>query len=262
MSGNDSLAGLQVLVTRPAGQGDTLAAAIRQQGGCAVQFPLLDIMPVEDPVRQSLIRERIQDLDHYHILIFISTNAVRYGLDWIDRYWPQFPAGIEVVAIGPATAAALSGLPCAIHTSSAGMQSEDILRLPLLNDVAGRKIALFRGVGGRELLAGTLRARGARVDYIETYERRPPAGNGDRLLSTVRESGINVITLTSAQMLTSLCDLVDIKHHGINLIPLVVPSERTREAALAAGFEQVAVSTGATDEAITAALAEIRRKSL
>lgn len=250
------LAGLKVLVTRPAGQGESLAASIAAAGGQASLFPLLTIEPVADPRRQAEIRHHIQDLDHYQLLIFISTNAARFGLSWIDQYWPQFP-GIDVVAVGPATAAALATLPCPIQTSPAGMQSEDILQLPLLNEVAGRKIALFRGVGGRELLAETLRQRGAQVDYLETYERREPDAGGGQLLAMIRKDGINVIIVTSAQMLGVLGGLIDIKQSGVSLLPLVVPSERIRQAALDAGFVDVHTSGGATDQAIVAALTAI-----
>ncbi|MEZ5490143.1 MAG: uroporphyrinogen-III synthase [Gammaproteobacteria bacterium] len=257
MSESDRLAGLNVLVTRPAGQGDSLAAAIERAGGVPVLFPLLSIQPVEDAARVALIRHRIQDLDNYHILVFISTNAARFGLEWIDRYWPQFPTGIDVVAVGPSTAEALAALPCAIATSPAGMQSEDILQLPLLTDVKEKKIGLFRGVGGRELLADTLRERGAQVDYIETYLRSEPGVQGAELLEVLRDRNINAISVTSGQMLDTLCRLVDCRHVPVSLIPLVVPSERIQQAALAAGFEQVINSSGATDHAIVTALMEI-----
>jgi len=251
------LRGLTVLVTRPAGQGESLVAAIRAMGARAVHFPLLVIEPVADPSRQAVITQQIQELDNYHVLIFVSTNAARFGLAWIDRFWPQFPAGVEVLAVGPATAAALQQLPCEVQVSPAGMQSEDILALPLLNRVDDRKIALFRGVGGRELLAETLRRRGARVDYIETYERRPPGDSSAQLHSLIRSESINVITVTSAQILDTFCGLVDIKRNGLNLLPLLVPSERVREKALDAGFIQVISCAGATDEAIIAALGDV-----
>ncbi len=254
------LAGLHVLVTRPAGQGESLAAAILEAGGRAVQFPLLTIQPVQDPQKLALIRQRILDLDHYQILIFISTNAARFGLEWIDRCWPQFPVGIEVVAVGPSTAAALSTLPCPVQTSPAGMQSEDILQLPVLTRVDGQRIALFRGVGGRELLAETLRQRGARVDYLETYERREPETDGEQLLAKIRGGGINVVTVTSDQMLGVLVKLIDIKQTGVSLLPLLVPSERIRQAALNAGFVDVFRSDGATDQAIVSALADFARQ--
>jgi len=260
MSESVSLAGLKVLVTRPARQGSALIKAIRQTGGEAVSFPLLEIEPVTDSQRQAEIRQLILDLDQYQILVFISSNAVRYGLQWIDQYWPQFPLGVAVVAVGPATAAALAELPCQVQTSQSGMLSEDILQLAVLREVAGKKIALFRGVGGRELLADTLRERGAQVDYIETYERHATKQSGSQLLELLNSEHVNVLAVTSGQILDSLCQLVDITNNGVNLIPLLVPSERIREMAEAAGFKQVVCSQGATDEAVVVGLAEIARQ--
>jgi len=260
MSETASLAGLKVLVTRPAGQGSTLIEAIRQAGGEAVSFPLLKITPVTDSKRQAEIRHLIQGLDQYQILVFISSNAARFGLQWIDQYWPQFPVGVEVVAVGPATAAALSELPCQVQTSPSGMLSEDILQLPVLRGVAGKKVALFRGVGGRELLADTLRERGAQVDYLETYERRATTNAGSELLELLAAEQINVLSVTSGQILDSLLQLVDITTNGINLLPLLVPSERIRDMAEAAGFKQLGCSHGATDQAVVAGLAAIARQ--
>ena len=251
------LAGLSVLVTRPEGQGHNLLEAIHQAGGRASSFPLLDIEPVTDTLRQAEIRQQIQDLDHYQIAIFISSNAARYGLRWIDQYWPQFPVGIDIVAIGPSTAAALKQLPVKIHSSSMGMLSEDILRLPVLREVAGKKIALFRGVGGRELLADTLRQRGADVDYIETYQRRAAERTSEDLLDILSGEGINVLTVTSGQILDSLCQLIDSKSSRIYSMPLLVPSGRIGDKARAAGFEKVFCASGATDDAIVEGLAVI-----
>ena len=257
MNENASLKGLKILVTRPADQADRLLHAIVRAGGQAASFPLIEIVPVNDPTRLAELKHLIQDLDQYQLLIFISSNAARYGLQWIDQYWPQFPVGLEVVAVGPATAAALSSLPCEVQTSAAGMLSEDLLQLPVLRAVAGKKVALFRGVGGRELLAETLRGRGAQVDYIETYQRIGVATPGTALLGLIRSAAINLLTVTSGQILDSLCQLVDIRETGIAQIPLLVPSERLREKALATGFKRVYSSAGATDEAIVAALAEL-----
>lgn len=251
------LADLSVLVTRPAGQGDTLAAAIEKAGGQATLFPLLSIEPVQDLERVATLYQQLLNLDQYQILIFISTNAARSGLYWINRYWPRFPSGLEVVAAGPASARALASLPCSVQTSPAGMQSEDLLNLPVLTDVTGKRIALFRGVGGRELLADTLRARGARVDYLETYQRQSPTAGGEELLEELSRYRINCLTLTSGQMLEELCRLIDIQQTGVSLLPLIVPSERIREAALHAGFVEVITSGGATDETLIAALAKL-----
>ncbi|MBL4821642.1 MAG: uroporphyrinogen-III synthase [Gammaproteobacteria bacterium] len=254
---NQLLTGLTALITRPRGQGQSIVDAIAGAGGKSVQFPLMEINPVSSDESVIELRKQVQNLDRYDLLIFISTNAVKFGFQWIDRYWPQFPAQLEVFAVGPTTAAALTGLPCTVHSPSTGMQSEDLLALPQLQQVQGNKIALFRGRGGRELLADTLRERGAQVDTIETYERSMLVPETGELLNSISENGVNVICVTSMQILDSLCHLVDIKKDGIGLLPLLVPSERIRDNARTAGFVNVYCSYGASDEAILSELKEI-----
>lgn len=249
-----SLQGLTVLVTRPEGQADSLARAIVAAGGKAIKLPLLGIQPISEPAAMDVLRELVQSLDRYDLLVFISTNAARHGIEWIDRYWPQFPAGVEVMAVGPATAAELAPLGCPVQVSPSGMQSEDLLALPRLQQVRGQRIGLIRGAGGRELLAETLRARGAMVDYLEVYRRTEPAPEGDTAARIIAAGRVNAICVTSGQILDSLVHLVDIRRTGVMAMPLVVPSERIRQRALSLGFEKVFTSDGATDGAMLATL--------
>ncbi|MEA3242729.1 MAG: uroporphyrinogen-III synthase, partial [Pseudomonadota bacterium] len=52
------LQGVGVLVTRPAHQADSLCELIRQQGGTAIRFPVLEIRPPADPqnLMQAIVR--------------------------------------------------------------------------------------------------------------------------------------------------------------------------------------------------------------
>ncbi len=54
-----------------------------------------------------------------------------------------------------------------------GFDSEAVIALPefAADAVRGRKVLIFRGDGGRELLADTLRERGASVEYVTCYRR-------------------------------------------------------------------------------------------
>jgi len=249
------LAELCVLVTRPLGQGQALCEAIESRAGKTVQIPLIEISPLEQAEQIQTLKGRIQNLDNYHILIFISSNAASYGADWINDYWPQFPVGVEVIAIGPTTAETVSSLlGCQVISSDSGMSSEDLLALPVLVDVAEKRIAIVRGLGGRELLAQSLRNRSAQVEYLEVYQRRPIAIQVEDFRRELTEHSVNVLTITSSESLHNLLDALGDNKAEMSLLPLLVPSQRVAQQARQAGFEKVVNAEGADVAAFIAAL--------
>ncbi len=258
------LAGLSVLLTRPAGQADKLAAAIQGLGGQVTHLPLLAIEPITERVAVERLKTSIMALDNYDAAIFISTNAATLGLEWIESYWPQLPVGLEAYAVGPGTAEILRQLPWPVHCSDSGVTSEHLLALPGLQDVAGKRIALFRGQGGRELLAETLRERGARVDYLEIYQRRVPEYSRAVVLKMIEDNAIDTVIATSQQILDSFIALLSVdgdlrrKMRGFRV---VVPSQRVREFALAAGFKHVIDASGADDKAVLTSLEQYKAAS-
>ena len=255
------LTGLSVLLTRPAGQADKLAAAIQSLGGRVTQLPLLTIEPITERVAVERLKTSIMALDNYDAALFISTNAATLGLEWIESYWPQLPIGLEAYAVGPGTAEILRRMPWAVHCSSVGVTSEHLLALPGLQNVAGKRIALFRGQGGRELLAETLRERGARVDYLEIYQRRVPKYSRAEVLKLIDDNAINTALATSEQIVDTLIALLCVENGLSQRLPerlqglrVLVPSQRVREHALAAGFQQVIDAGGADDNAMLTSL--------
>lgn len=258
------LDGLSVLLTRPAGQADKLAAAIQGLGGRVTQLPLLAIEPVTEHMAVERLKTFIMALDNYDAAIFISTNAATLGLEWIENYWPQLPVGLEAYAVGPGTAEILRQLPWPVLCSDSGVTSEHLLALPGLQDVAGKRIALFRGQGGRELLAETLRERGARVDYLEIYQRRVPEYSREVALKMIEDNAINAAIATSQQILDSLIALLSVDgglQQTLQSLCVIVPSQRVREQALAAGFKQVIDAGGADDKAMLTSLRECQAAS-
>jgi len=149
------LAGRTVLVTRPARQAAALVQAIRAAGGTAFEFPALDVAAV--PLDElSVPLARLAEAD---IAIFISPNAAQFGMDAI-RTGGTLPDAIGVFAVGPGTARALQAQGVGGIITPDGHDSEALLALPQLQDVAGKRVVIVRGVGGRVLLAETLRKRG------------------------------------------------------------------------------------------------------
>lgn len=252
-----SLASLHVLVTRPAPQQEPLVAAIEAAAGHVLHRPLLEIRPLPEGPGAATLKSRILELDRYQILIFVSLNAVHYGVARIEDLWPQFPTGIQLAAIGPTTAASLESLlQVPVLQASAGVTSEDLLSLPELTAVSDKRIGIVRGHGGRELLADTLRQRGAEVDYLEVYERHLVSYPGAEFYAELQEHRINVLTVSSGESLAQLVAILGDNKAEMTLVPLLVPSGRVAQQAMDYGFRRV-IDTGGVDVESTLAALEM-----
>lgn len=218
------LAGIGVLVTRPEPQADELVAAVERRGGRAYRFPSLVIAP-----RAPADVERdAAALGDATITIFISRNAVLYGLDY---------ASGRVAAIGPATAAEIEAAGAEVDIRpAAGFDSEHLLAEDPLTDVEGSTIRIVRGSAGREELKNTLEARGARVEYLSVYERRRPeygAAELDQLERRWLAGDISAVVVMSVQSLENLLALLpDACRRDAAAVPLVTPAARVLKVAV------------------------------
>ncbi len=213
------LAGVGVLVTRPAAQAGELVSAIEAAGGRPIAFPVIEIAP-RDPQR---IQADLSGRDDPDIAIFVSRNAVEHGLAW--------SGDAAIAAVGPATAAAIEGAARVVDIRPAsGFDSESLLEEPALKDVRGKTVRIIRGNGGRELLATTLRERGANVDYLEVYARRMPDYAEPRIEAIGRqlESGeIGAVVVMSVESFDNLLALLAESWRGaLATTRLVTPASR------------------------------------
>lgn len=197
---NNELAGVGVLVTRPRQQAGELADAILAHGGTVIEFPVLEIIPRET---QTII-EAVNHMRDPDIVIFVSPNAVHHGLAYAES--------ARIAVVGPATAAALESADRRVDICSAsGYDSEHLLAEPALQNVAGKVVRIIRGSSGRELIADTLRDRGATVEYLPVYERTSPeysAAEIDSLEQQWRTGAVNVVTVMSVESFNNLVDLL------------------------------------------------------
>jgi len=220
------LKGCGVLVTRPEHQADELAAAIEEAGGEAIRFPVVDI----DPQDSADVNGCLEALPAADITIFISTNAVIYGLPYVD--------GNEttIAAIGPSTKTAIESAGRQVDIFPAqGFDSEQLLTEAGLQDVAGKNIRIIRGDGGRELLAETLRERGATVDYLPVYRRLTRVYSPNLLTGLEHRWRDGQVNCVIAMSVDSLDRLLEILPAGcrrlLDKTPLVTPSTRVLQTA-------------------------------
>ncbi|MCX7892904.1 MAG: uroporphyrinogen-III synthase [Burkholderiales bacterium] len=246
-----TLAGRRIVVTRPAGQADALAGMIEARGGRAIVFPVIEIRDVED-VRPLLAV--VDRLETYDLAVFISPNAVAKAMNLIlaRRAWPQ---GLVAAAVGRESERALvrHGVGRTVAPRER-FDSEALLALPELADVAGKRVVIFRGDGGRELLGDTLTARGATVEYAECYRRTRPVADVAPLLTAWARGEIDAVTVTSSEGLANLFDMVGkLGQQWLRRTPLFAPHERIAANARALGLERV-VLTGPADAGLVAGL--------
>ena len=254
----NSLSGLIVLITRPSNQADALRRAIESDGAKVLSLPLIEIKALNGVQAIQDLKDKVLQLDCYQSLIFVSNNAVRFGGEVINNYWPQVPLSVNVIAVGPTTAEAASErFICKVTQPSNGMTSEDILRLPQLQDVSGQKIGIVRGQGGRELLADTLRERGAIVDYLEAYSRSPIDYTSADVCNRLCEAGVNVLTVSSGESLDRLTHLLADNRKKLQQLNLLVPSQRVGRQAEKAGYKHVHNASGADPLSFVRALGEL-----
>jgi uroporphyrinogen-III synthase len=253
MSGTDALAGRGIVLTRPAHQAAALAALISARGGRPILFPVMDIVDIEECGRLNEIVDR---LDHYDLAIFISPNAAVKGMEAI-RGRRSLPPGLRIAAIGGGSARELRRL--GVHRVLApepAADSEALLALPELERVAGWRVVIFRGAGGRELLRETLLGRGATVDYAECYRRVRPQADVASLLHAWSAGAVDAVVVTSSEGLRNFHDMLgESGRERLSGTPLFVPHPRIAASARELDLTH-AIVTGPGDEGIAASLVE------
>lgn len=242
-----------ILVTRPRPEGETLCMALQAEGFEALFFPLLEIKALSS----EELHQQITQLDSFDWLIFVSRHAVRHSATLIHQQWPRFPEGVRVAAVGKGTAEALqeAALPLAVYPQH--WNSEGLLALADFQAVAKKKIAIFCGQGGRDLLINVLKSRGAEVTQLICYQRLLPTldlAAAQKLIQPV-----DVILCTSVQSLLHLQQLFPFPE--VKKIPLVLVSERIMIQAQQLGFEQCFMAQDASHQNMIKALKMIRNKA-
>ncbi|MBS0345774.1 MAG: uroporphyrinogen-III synthase [Proteobacteria bacterium] len=245
--GQPPLAGRSILITRPAGQADSLCAAFAALGAEPLRFPLLTISPVADPAPLQAAARRLGD---FALVFFVSPNAVHFSLDAVLPVIGAWPAGVAVATVGKGSEAALAarGFTDVIAPTD-GFDSEAVLALPAFQPaaVAGRRVLILRGDGGRDLLGDTLKARGALVEYLTCYHRSGPADDFLPIVARARTGRLDALTLTSSESVGHLRALPE--SATLLDIPVFVPHPRIATAARDAGFSTV-IATGAGDQGL------------
>jgi uncharacterized protein HemX/uroporphyrinogen-III synthase len=246
---------LQVMVTRPLPAGAVLCEMIDAAGDHAIYFPTLTFVK---PTDSAVVEQQIRALDQYDWLIFISPQAVYASQDSIHAHWPELPKHVKIAAVGAGTAAALHSAQLTVSAfPSTEWNSEGLLALPEFQTVAGKKIALISGAGGREYLAENLVARDAEVISIAVYQRALPDVVTTDYVNLLQVQKIDVVVCTSGEGLRNLKTLLQAAWLDLQNVLLVVISAKMQTLARTLGFHKIFLAKNAGHSAIMDALSQI-----
>ena len=240
----------RVVITRPQPQGKSLAQKLNALGVRPILFPVMEILPLKD--KQPLVHQ-ITLLNQWDLLIFVSRSAVQYSSELIKQYWPSLPQWVKIAAMGQGTATELEQAGLMVnYLPPPPYNSEALLALPRFQQTSGEKIAIIRGNSGRDLLANTLRTRGAKVDYIESYRRHCPGVTTEKLWQQTPDW----IIVTSGEGLGNLYAMtpVALRPQLLNC-RLIVVGHRMAQLVQSLQFAYPpCIATGADDAALLTAL--------
>ena len=250
------LKGQVILNTRPRHQQVELTALLERDGARVLSFPVIEIELTEN----DALRKRLSgDIGQYDVLLFVSRNAVEGAFQFIDT--ARLATGATFGVIGAATRRALAGWidnldNCLV--TGAPYNSEALLEAEGLQQVAGKRIMIFRGQQGRNLLGDELAARGAEVDYCEVYRRQLPRCDLSAFNGLVDDGFPTLAILTSNEGMHNLFELVDaVAAERLRQIPWLLISERMRESALKLGHNApIVIAQSASDEGVQQTICE------
>ncbi len=200
------LAGRTVVVTRARGQAEEFSARLREAGARVIEAPAIAFEP---PRSWAAADRALRRIATYGFVIFTSVNGVdRLFERLLDRGGDlRDLAGARLVAIGPATAAAIRARGLRVEGVPEDYRAEGLIRLigqrAGRSGIRGMRILIPRATVARDLLPRALRARGARVDVAPVYRTRTAREGTREVRAALRQGRVDVITFASSSAVTA-----------------------------------------------------------
>ena len=217
------------LLTRAAHQNQSLIEKFTSLGAHCIELPCIEITFLQN-------QTTFQQINQYDLAIFTSQNAVSEQLQAID-------VATSVLAVGPATQAALrqQGIEGVIAPHKAS--SEGLLELPELQQVAQQKIVLYMGENPKPLLHDQLTRRAAVVDEIYCYQRNCPTYPNE-MIERITQIELEAIVVTSHEVLDNLISIFSRHPEWLRQQRLMVLTESIHQYATELGFALISSLRG------------------
>jgi uroporphyrinogen-III synthase len=251
---------MRVIVTRPKNEARQWVDAFNEGGYEAVALPLIGVLPPPDPAAVIAAWERLPSFD---AVMFVSGNAVDHFFALKPSLALEFATECAIkpraFVTGPGSLSALkrAGVDVSLidmPDREAGQFDSEALWAVVSHRVQpGYRVLVVRGSGstalaehggngdGRDWFADQVRAAGSSVEFVVSYQRRPPTLLASEL-AMVRDAAVDgsVWLFSSSEAIGNL--VAACPGQSWTRAKAVVTHPRIAQAARSAGFSVVCES--------------------
>lgn len=144
----------------------------------------------------------------YKFAIFSSATAVEECfVEWNNRF-PKMFSNINIVAIGPKTASALTNIGLNVFSIPSEYTSSGLVKHMYQNNKCN--VLLVHSDHGSPLLNNELKAMGFTIDELIAYRLKKHKGDLDEIRNAILSEKVDVFAFTSRMSVESFVDSIEI----------------------------------------------------
>jgi hydroxymethylbilane synthase len=174
-----------------------------------------------------------ENINRYTDIIFVSRNAVEFGMSIVEQSGQVIAQATQVIAMGAESAKQLMKYNIVALYPDNGTGAEALLSTKQLADLSQRKVLIVRGMQGLDWPADEMRNRGAQVDQVNVYAQCLPLNASQQMQKLLGEEqqSPQAIFLHSGHSARNFIELVSADRERFSKTKLVVGSRRIAQMA-------------------------------
>lgn len=249
------LFGKRVLVTRARNQASKLSELLGQYGAEPVEMPTIQIEPLPDYAR---LDKAVQNVGNYHWIVFTSANGVEPFFSRLHKQGKdaRHLKGVQVCAIGPATADALQAHGIKPDFMPQEYAAEGIVASFRKLQTQDKRILIPRAELVTQELVDGLTRLGARVEQIPVYRTVLPSDTAARGKRMLLDGQIDIVTFTSSSTARNLVAILGKEARALDRTAIACIGQVTAQTARELGLKVDLVAPVHTIPGLVKALVE------
>lgn len=195
---------MNVLVTRPNIRGKQLVEMLAQHQIFAIHQPLFEMEAGRELLSLPSALTRLNAGDY---VFAVSKNAIDFAHNTLMQTGFSWRSDLKYFAVGQGSANYFSAqIEQGVVYPIQSEDSEGLLALPEMQNLAGKHILILRANSGREFFSEQAQQRGAVVQTLECYQKTLVDINLKEQVSLCKRAGIDIVVATSGEILTTLVE--------------------------------------------------------